>query len=297
LVQAAKRAQLDLEASEIERAPCGLCGAAEADALPRATARLRLPAPLQVARCRRCGLMQVNPRLTRAAYARRSLNEAYFQAYQRGTQRRDGRVSTSRAQLERVERRHPRRGRLLEIGCATGEFLAEARQAGWQVAGVEPSTYMAGEARERHGLEVAADFVPEHYGPDAFDVVHLNHVLEHVPEPGAMLRGIHHILAPSGLLVIEVPYEFGGWFYDLYAVLKGAGIMPGIHHLSFFTPATLASGLAAAGFAAEVNTSSPKKRAGRSALTRLGWTALAYAADAFGRGENIEAYAVRRAVG
>jgi SAM-dependent methyltransferase len=286
-----------LEASDIERVSCNLCGAADAAVLPRATARLVLPEPLRVVRCRRCGFMYVNPRLTRAAYARQSLTESYFQAYQRGTVSRVGRTSTSRAQLERIERRHPQPGRLLEIGCATGEFLVEARQAGWQVAGVEPSSYMADEARRENGLEVVGDFIPEHYGEGAFDVVHMNHVLEHVPEPATTLLGIYRVLAASGLLVIEVPYEFGGWFHEVYPALKRAHLKPNIHHLSFFTPQTLALCLTGAGFAAEVKSSSPRKRAGRSAWRRFGLNALGYVSDAFNRGENIEAFATRRAAG
>jgi SAM-dependent methyltransferase len=285
---------MQLEASETKVVPCNLCGASDAAVLPRATARLVLPEPLRVVRCRRCGFMYVNPRLTRPAYARLSLNEDYFQAYQRGTITRVFRTTTSRFQLDRIERRHPQRGRLLEIGCATGEFLMEARQAGWQVWGVEPSPFMAAEAR-RGGLEVATDFAPENYAEGAFDVVHMNHVLEHVPEPSTTLRGIYRVLAPTGLLVIEVPYEFGGWFQELYPVIKPGALKPNIHHLSFFTPRTLARCLAGAGFSAEVKSSSPKKRAGRSAWRRWALTALAYSSDAFNRGENIEAFATRGA--
>jgi len=285
---------MKFEASETESVACNVCGAVDGADLPWAAARLALPEPLSVVRCRRCGFMFMNPRLTQPAYARLSLNEDYFQAYQRGTARRKGRSVVSRSQLERIERRHTQRGRLLELGCATGDFLMEARASGWQVRGVEPSPFMADEAR-RKGLEVAADFAPENYGEGEFDVVHLNHVLEHVPEPATTLRGIYRVLAPTGLLVIEVPYQFGSWFHEIYAALKPGPPRPEIHHLSFFTPRTLARCLASAGFAAEVKSRSPKKRVGPSRWRRWGWTVVAYASDVFNRGENIEAFAARRA--
>ncbi|MEP7357870.1 MAG: class I SAM-dependent methyltransferase [Anaerolineales bacterium] len=287
---------MTFEASEIEAVPCHVCGANDPADRPQATAQLVLPEPLRIVRCRRCGFMYVSPRLTRAAYARHSLTESYYQSYQRGIRPRLGPGTGARAQVERMQGRHPRPGRVLEIGCATGAFLLEARQAGWQVAGVEPSSYMAAAAREQ-GLDVAADFVPERYGPDAFDVVHMNHVLEHVPDPAATLRGVCQVLAPDGLLIVEVPYEFGGWFFTLYPILKPGSRRPNIHHLSFFSPRTLARCLAGAGFAAEVRTRSPKVRTSGSRWSRWGWTALAFAADPLNRGENIEAFARRRASG
>ena len=287
---------MQLEASQFEFVSCNLCGATDAVDVPRATARLVLPSPLQVVRCRQCGFLYVNPRLTRAAYVQLSLTEEYYQAYQRGAVSREGRTSTARAQLERIRRRHPQPERILEIGCATGEFLLEARRAGWHTSGVEPSSYMADEAR-KNGLIVASDFVPEQYGANAFDVVHMNHVLEHVPEPLTTLRGIAEVLVPGGLLVIEVPYELGGWFQEVYRLVKRSSRTPNIHHLSFFTPRTLALALANAGFEAQVRSSSPKHRASRSVWRRAGLTAMAYVTDVFNRGENIEAFATPRAAG
>lgn len=103
-------------------------------------------------------------------------------------------------------------GRLLDVGCSTGEFLASARAAGYEVVGLEPSASAAERAQGR-GLEVHrrsprafADELPARRG--AFDVVTLLHVLEHLPSPGAALDATHDLLAPDGVIVIQVPNDF-----------------------------------------------------------------------------------------
>src|SRR5690606_37243357 len=53
-----------------------------------------------------------------------------------------------------VERYHPTPGRLLDVGCATGEFLVEMRDHGWTVAGIELTPAAAAIAHDAYGLDV-----------------------------------------------------------------------------------------------------------------------------------------------
>src|SRR5439155_704283 len=62
---------------------------------------------------------------------------------------------TFRDRIRAIESRYGRKGRLLDVGCALGDFLIEAKDAGWDVAGVEISRYAAQRARERSGLRWA----------------------------------------------------------------------------------------------------------------------------------------------
>jgi len=97
------------------------------------------------------------------------------------------------------------KGRLLDIGCGSGEFLNQMKNFGWEVYGVEISPEAADMGNKR-GLNIfcgelgGADF-PQNY----FDVVVLSQTLEHVYSPGAYLEKIYRLLKQGGLLIIGVP--------------------------------------------------------------------------------------------
>jgi SAM-dependent methyltransferase len=97
-------------------------------------------------------------------------------------------------------------GRLLDVGCAHGFFLDEARRTGWNVTGVEIAGAAATYARDRLGIEVHDDLealLPGRSG--AYDVVTLFQVVAHLVDPRAVLSRVHDLLTPGGLLVVETP--------------------------------------------------------------------------------------------
>ncbi len=100
----------------------------------------------------------------------------------------------------------PAGGRLLDVGCGNGRFLATMRDRGWKVLGVEPDAQAVKVAREHFGLDVHMGSVEEMGLPnDAVDVVTLSHVIEHVSDPIATLRECRRILRPNGRVVIVTP--------------------------------------------------------------------------------------------
>lgn len=106
-----------------------------------------------------------------------------------------------------LHRHFPRPGSLLEIGCGNGRLLHLARQAGWEVQGLELSPVLAASVRERLDVDVdTADFL--RYEPDdgaRFDVVLLRHVLEHLADGKQALRRIHRLLRDGGHALLEFP--------------------------------------------------------------------------------------------
>ena len=98
-------------------------------------------------------------------------------------------------------------GQLLDIGCATGDFLSEMqRHRNWQVAGVEPNHLAAQYANENTSgkvVEGTANDVPFESG--AFDAVTMWDVIEHVYDPPSVIREISRLLRPGGLLVMNYP--------------------------------------------------------------------------------------------
>jgi SAM-dependent methyltransferase len=99
-----------------------------------------------------------------------------------------------------------RPGRLLDFGCGAGDFLAKARDLGWEGCGVELSDRAISAARAR-GLEVRRSTAE--YPDASFDYVRANHSLEHVLDPPALLAELHRLLRPGGTLFIGVPTRDG----------------------------------------------------------------------------------------
>ncbi len=95
---------------------------------------------------------------------------------------------------------------VLEIGCAQGEFLSELSALGIEAQGVEPSRSMAAEGRDGYGVKILTgiyDDLPVR--SQAYGLISLFHVLEHVADPLATLRRIRHEIRPDGHLFLEVP--------------------------------------------------------------------------------------------
>jgi len=103
-----------------------------------------------------------------------------------------------------------RNGRLLDIGCSAGAFLDAAARAGWQPTGVELSKSAAAYAREQRGLDVRAGTLASvDFGTERFDAVVMLDVIEHVFDPARLLREIHEVLAPGGVLLVMTPNARG----------------------------------------------------------------------------------------
>jgi 2-polyprenyl-3-methyl-5-hydroxy-6-metoxy-1,4-benzoquinol methylase len=96
-------------------------------------------------------------------------------------------------------------GRLLDVGAGNGEYLLKVRAAGWEVAGVEPDPVALAIAR-RAGLEVRQGGI-ECFADQtqSFDFITMNHVIEHVHDPRAVLTQAMALLRPNGCLYLETP--------------------------------------------------------------------------------------------
>lgn len=95
-------------------------------------------------------------------------------------------------------------GSLLDVGCATGFFLDEARQSGWDVRGCEVSEWAATYAQKRFGLDVVhAPFPTPQLGPRQYDAVTFLNVFEQLPDPHAAERVLRDLVKPGGLLALE----------------------------------------------------------------------------------------------
>jgi SAM-dependent methyltransferase len=114
----------------------------------------------------------------------------------------ESRRLAAEAVLRRVAR-HTAGRRLLDVGCATGDFLDAGRAAGFDVEGIELSSWSCAIARQRgftvHEEPLAA-FAAR--GGAGFDVLSLVGVIEHFPDPRSEMENVAKLLRPGGLVVI-----------------------------------------------------------------------------------------------
>jgi len=98
-------------------------------------------------------------------------------------------------------------GRILDVGCFTGKFLSAAKEAGWQVSGLEISKEAVQRAtRDQLGLDIRQDtLLRTDFETETFDVVTMFDVVEHFQKPLPNLKKAAQLLRPKGLLYIETP--------------------------------------------------------------------------------------------
>ena len=198
---------MDRQAGDRERA-CPLCGGREH------AVRFAIPEKrILLVQCPACGLVFTRPSAGAGAAPEEIYRRAYFEGGDRPgdapsfeDRERILRLKWERELFPRIESRRPGKGRLLDVGCATGILADAAARRGWQAQGLEISAYAADLARTRFGIPVTCSGVETAEFPaGTFDAVTLIHTLEHVAEPVETLRRIFDWLRPGGLVAVEVP--------------------------------------------------------------------------------------------
>lgn len=137
-------------------------------------------------------------------------------------------------------------GRMLEIGCGDGSRLNKIRSFGWKVEGQEVDPEAANNARNTYRLSVCL-------GPlndlclveSSYDAIIMNHVIEHLHDPVAVLRECHRLLAPNGILVVVTPNinSFGHRYFG-----HDCRSLDPPRHLHLFSPKNLNQVALKAGF-------------------------------------------------
>ncbi len=190
--------------------------------------------------CRNCRLIYVNPienegRINQDYSKMESIDAPVM---------RGSRLRAAKSQLQLLKK-HTSGTNLLDIGCGEGFFLFSASKAGYVTKGVELSQDAAAYARKEFGLDVEAKpFEELHFPENHFDVVTLWQVLEHVPYPLMILKEVHRILKPGGLVAVSTP-DIGGM---LARILGTRWWNIRRVHINQFTTETLRGMLGNAGF-------------------------------------------------
>ena len=206
-------------------------------------------------RCRKCGLVQMNPQPKAASVQERynnthggdylayeTANEAAFLALQLKTLEDSG--------IGRIEETFflSGRKRFLDAGCATGALLEKMRERGWEASGVEISAQMAGYGRKTRRLSISTlPLEANGFAANSFDVIHASHLIEHLNNPAVFVREAYRILSGGGLFLVTTPNIAG-----MQAKLFGDRWRSAIYdHLYLFSVKTLGRLLRRDGFAVE----------------------------------------------
>lgn len=194
-----------------EETTCDWCGIRESEVLFEGTdLLLGLPGKFRMVRCSKCGLFRQDPRLTWE-----SLETYYPQNYSPY----ETIIATEKSLLKRLDRRYgmwkrlqaiqhfQSGGKLLEVGCGTGIFLAEAQRARrWELTALEPNKEAASYIEKTLQIPVLADrFAEANLPANHFDVITMWNVLEHLDHPINDLRRAHQLLKDGGWFVFSIP--------------------------------------------------------------------------------------------
>lgn len=231
--------------SFVNQHPCSLC---QNDAF----AEMANPKLSHLCRCLTCGVVCVK-RYPPEEELRAIYGETYFKndesavmGYDDYEQDRANILRTAARRLREIERRVPP-GRLLDVGCALGFFLDEARRRGWTVEGIDISAHAARYAREKLDLPARSGLLRDAgFAKESFDVITMWDVIEHVRDPVAELSLCRDLLRPGGLVVLSTP-DAG----SPVARVTGArwmGYKLAEEHLYYFSRKTMTFALEKAGF-------------------------------------------------
>lgn len=224
-------------------ATCDLCGAPSSF-----SRRLYVKYGSPVVQCPKCSLLYVNPR-ARTDILWQRYSQAYFENEylpQHGIYHEQLNYQAHAPLLHQLRRYAPNPGRLLDIGCAIGLFLAAARLEGWEVVGNELSRFAADYAAQHFNLPVLPGNVHDlDLEPGSFDAVTLWETIEHVLSPQAVARQAARLLRPGGVLALSTPNVGGATYFFLR---DRWWIIAPREHIFYFTPKTLTRLLGQAGF-------------------------------------------------
>jgi SAM-dependent methyltransferase len=146
------------------------------------------------------------------------------------------------------------RRRLLDVGAHAGRFVSLARQAGWAAEGLELNPQTAVYAAERTGASIRQMNVHDvDVGTAGYDAITVTDVLEHIPDPVAVLVRVAALLSPGGWVAVKVPCGPSQLIKERWRGRLVRGYRPtladNLVHVSHFSPKALRAALRSAGFA------------------------------------------------
>lgn len=202
--------------------------------------------------CPDCGLMQTEFSEAYEDFVKRFYSKGYFTGdprygafahYEEDKQC----IQRNTRQVLRQILKFKQSGRLLDVGCAMGFFTEQARKAGFDAYGFDPSEYAVQRAKKRLDGRIKRGTISSvTYPPGSFDVITMFDVFEHLSDPVADIKRLGTFLKDDGILVIATG-NTGSLAAKILRRHWTFFIPP--QHLFFFNRTTMMTALDRAGFA------------------------------------------------
>lgn len=166
-------------------------------------------------KCGNCGLVYTNPR---PAYDKDFIDAAYASYYQYADNLQlsdlndihESSLKMFEEEVDHIVKYDKERTAALDIGSGMGTFLLAAKKYyGDNVMGIDVSVKMGQFIEKNIGVKVHIGQYEDFNPSQKFSLIHMSHVLEHVPNPNEWIQHSAKLLTPKGILVINVPNKFG----------------------------------------------------------------------------------------
>lgn len=248
-----------IDINRFEYPVCTICQTDTVVDFPAGAYHLNLSPPIRVVRCKECGLLFLSPRPGKEM--RISLTQGHIpaelQVYSSHTAD-YGQVNQSRDRIfrQRIDTlirltRSSTIESMLDVGASQGTFIKVAEGMGLEAFGVEPSDSCFYSDLESAPISRGfAEKLP--FKNNTFDIVHANHVFEHLANPLEAACECYRVLKPGGLFFLEVPNQLDNVMFlrdKLFGRIhqRKRGIRS-VHHLYFFSRKTMKLLLSKTGF-------------------------------------------------
>jgi 2-polyprenyl-3-methyl-5-hydroxy-6-metoxy-1,4-benzoquinol methylase len=192
-----------------EAIPCPFCGSDKFSVYERFGSELQYTYVL----CSACSLVYQSPR---PKYDQHFIDAAYAEYYQFADNLelndladvRESSVTMFKKEVEHIIQYDKKRTAVLDIGSGMGTFLYASKPYYKTVIGLDVSKQMASYVEKKLGVKIYVEQLEDFNYPEKFSLIHMSHVLEHVPDPNQWLQKAKRMLDSSGILVINVPNKF-----------------------------------------------------------------------------------------
>lgn len=225
----------------MENVSCRLCGNGNFNLYLRVSVNKTFA---YIVRCVNCGLIFQNP-MPSEKERLELYSTDYFKHGYLDTGNQIGLYDQATFFLARLLR-YSDKGRLLDIGAASGAYVRAAIDKGWKAHGIELSPLAVAFAKDYWKVDLIQGTVEQaHFQNNFFDAIILVHTLEHLPDPLETLKEINRILKKTGILYVSLPNIAS---HKAKKLGEKWGALKPAEHLFFFSPKTLKLLFEKAGF-------------------------------------------------
>lgn len=191
-------------------------------------------------KCKICTLLYVRSQLTIATqekiYKQSKTSDYWIKIQSKNKEQNWNADKKYLPALKQLNEIYPQKGKLLDIGCSTGQFMKLAQEDGWDVEGLELNKNAAKIARDNDLIVHEKKIEQMDYDNESFDLITLWGVFEHLTNPNDMLSNIYKLLKKKGMVLLFVP---NGNSLIIRMTREHNSTVSGRAHLWYFTPRTM----------------------------------------------------------